>query len=158
MKWFKLLLLKDSDIQREEVRNSEQLKLARQQLEQRGLTPTYVVGQYLARLWAHTLDQLSSRLGPENLENLPLRVAITVPAIWPHYAENAMREAAKIAKITVQRDIGATTLDLVQEPEAAALSIFLDRRVLPDIQVCSPHTVFFFLLSCPHHRLTMDHL
>lgn len=46
-----------------------------------------------------------------------------------------MREAANIAGITVDRDIGTTTLDLIQEPEAAGLSIFLDRRDFPEIQV-----------------------
>ncbi|KAK4182194.1 hypothetical protein QBC35DRAFT_396464 [Podospora australis] len=131
IKWFKLLLLKDEDIKREEIRNSEPLKDARKQLADYGMSATQAVATYLEKLWKHTLSQLAQRL---DVENLPLRVAITVPAIWPPHAEQAMREAAKIAKITIDRDIGATTLDLVQEPEAAGLSIFLDRRGMPEIQ------------------------
>ncbi|KAK0747241.1 hypothetical protein B0T21DRAFT_446196 [Apiosordaria backusii] len=131
IKWFKLLLLKDQDIIRDEIRNSRPLKDAQQQIKARGMTPTEVVGLYLKKLWAHTYKKLGEMLV---IDSLPLRVAITVPAIWPPYAEQAMREAAKIAGITVDRDIGATTLDLIQEPEAAGLSIFLDRRDFPEIQ------------------------
>ncbi|KAK3385577.1 hypothetical protein B0H63DRAFT_433322 [Podospora didyma] len=131
VKWFKLLLLKDKDFQSEEIRNSPPLQSARSQLEASSLSPTKVIGMYLKKLWEHTYSQIASRL---DVENLPLRVAITVPAIWPPYAEQAMREAAKLAGITADRDIGITTLDLVQEPEAAGLSIFLDRRGFPEIQ------------------------
>lgn len=132
IKWFKLLLLKDADIVRDEIKGSHHLEDARKQIAAHGLTPTKAVAMYLEKLWSHTYAQLASRL---DVDNMPLRVAITVPAIWPPYAEQAMREAADIAKITEVRDIGTTTLELVQEPEAAALSIFLDRRDLPEIQV-----------------------
>ena len=132
IKWFKLLLLKDEDIIQDGVRDSEPLKDARRQLAEHGLTATKAVALYLEKLWLHTYAQLSSRL---DVDNLPLRVAITVPAIWPPYAEQAMRDAARIAGITAERDIGTTTLDLVQEPEAAGLSIFLDRRELHEIHV-----------------------
>ncbi|CAP68182.1 uncharacterized protein PODANS_7_4940, partial [Podospora anserina S mat+] len=120
IKWFKLLLLKDQDIIRDEIRNSRPLKDAQQQIRARGMTPTEVVGLYLKKLWAHTYKKLGEMLV---IDNLPLRVAITVPAIWP-----------PIAGITIDRDIGPTTLDLIQEPEAAGLSIFLDRRDFPEIQ------------------------
>ena len=149
IKWFKLLLLKDADIVRDEIKSSHHLDDARKQIEARGLTPTKAVAMYLEKLWSHTYAQLASRL---DVDNMPLRVAITVPAIWPPYAEQAMREAADMAKITVVRDIGNTTLELVQEPEAAALSIFLDRRDLPEIQV-SYHMLFLthcFSLLTPH--------
>ncbi|KAK4159271.1 hypothetical protein QBC43DRAFT_131872 [Cladorrhinum sp. PSN259] len=131
IKWFKLLLLRDADMVRNEIRDSIHLKDARKQIADNKLTPVKAVSMYLEKLWKHTYAQLASRF---DVDNMPLRVAITVPAIWPPYAEQAMREAAANAGITVDRDIGMTTLDLVQEPEAAALSIFLDRRDLPDIQ------------------------
>ncbi|KAF5543247.1 heat shock 70 kDa 12B [Fusarium phyllophilum] len=72
-----------------------------------------------------------------DVDNLPLRVAITIPAIWPAYAQNPMREAAKTAGITKYRDIGETTLILVQEPEAAALASLFQRNSSPEIQVRS---------------------
>lgn len=46
-----------------------------------------------------------------------------------------MREAAKRAGITKYRDIGETTLILVQEPEAAALASLFQRNSYPGIQV-----------------------
>ncbi|KAH7146867.1 hypothetical protein B0J13DRAFT_595253 [Dactylonectria estremocensis] len=132
MKWFKLLLLNDDDIVRDEIRNSKSMQEARAQLHlPKAPNATQVVGFYLKKLWEHTYAKLRAKL---EIDNLPLRVAITVPAIWPPYAQKAMREAAKIAGITDERDIGATTLDLVQEPEAAGLSILFERSDLPEIQ------------------------
>ncbi|KAH6980884.1 hypothetical protein BKA56DRAFT_485877 [Ilyonectria sp. MPI-CAGE-AT-0026] len=132
MKWFKLLLLNDDDISRDEIRQSKPMQEARNQLLlPNAPTATEVVGLYLKKLWDHTYNILKAKL---EIDNLPLRVAITIPAIWPPYAQKAMREAAKIAGITAKRDIGATTLDLVQEPEAAGLSILFERSNLPEIQ------------------------
>lgn len=136
MKWFKLLLLNDDDIARDEIRQSKPMQEARNQLLlPNAPTATEVVGFYLKKLWDHTYNILKAKL---EIDNLPLRVAITIPAIWPPYAQKAMREAAKIAGITAKRDIGATTLDLVQEPEAAGLSILFERSNLPEIQVGTP--------------------
>ncbi|KAG4256670.1 hypothetical protein FPRO03_03680 [Fusarium proliferatum] len=134
MKWFKLLLLKNEDIAKEEIRNAPQLQQARDILSssRKRLTAVQVVGYYLKNVWDHTYAALKSML---DVDNLPLRVAITIPAIWPAYAQSAMREAAKIAGITKYRDIGETTLILVQEPEAAALASLFQRNSSPEIQI-----------------------
>jgi molecular chaperone DnaK (HSP70) len=133
MKWFKLLLLKNEDIMKEEIRNAPQLQQAREILARsRYTTAVQVVGYYLKNVWNHTYATLRSML---DIDNLPLRVAITIPAIWPAYAQSAMREAAKIAGIMKYRDIGETTLILVQEPEAAALATLFQRNDSPEIQV-----------------------
>ncbi|KAI8299691.1 Hsp70 family chaperone [Colletotrichum sp. SAR11_240] len=63
-----------------------------------------------------------------DIDDMRLRVAITVPAIWPEYARSLMREAAEIAGITNERDIGETTLILVAEPEAAALATLFEHN------------------------------
>ncbi|KAF5656550.1 heat shock 70 kDa 12B [Fusarium heterosporum] len=133
IKWFKLLLLKKEDITKEEIQNSAQLQEARKLLSQatNGMTPVRIVGLYLKNIWEHTYAALRSIL---DIENLPLRVAITIPAIWPAYAQSAMREAAKIAGIMDYREIGETTLILVQEPEAAALASLFQRNSFPEIQ------------------------
>ncbi|KAF5632237.1 heat shock 70 kDa 12B [Fusarium tjaetaba] len=133
MKWFKLLLLKNEDIAKEEIRNAPQLQQARDILSnsRKRLTAVQVVGYYLKNVWDHTYAALKSML---DVDNLPLRVAITIPAIWPAYAQSAMREAAKIAGIMKYRDIGETTLILVQEPEAAALASLFQRNSSPEIQ------------------------
>lgn len=133
VRWLKLLLLKEEDILREEIRDAKPLKSARHQLQSEdALTAIKLVGLYLEKLWNHTYAELKSRLA---VDHLPLRVAMTVPAIWPPYAQEAMREAAEIAGILVERDIGSTTLTLVQEPEAAGLSTLFEREKFPEIEV-----------------------
>ncbi|TDZ33867.1 hypothetical protein C8035_v009232 [Colletotrichum spinosum] len=95
------------------------------------MTPVDVVGAYLKKVWDHTYDTLGTMM---DIEDLPLRVAITIPAIWPAYAQSLMRQAARIAGITSNRDIGETTLDLVQEPEAAALASLFQHSSFPEIK------------------------
>ncbi|KAM0543978.1 hypothetical protein ACHAPJ_012073 [Fusarium lateritium] len=132
MKWFKLLLLNDEDIAKEEIHKATQLQEAKTILSNsRNTTAVQIVGFYLKKVWNHTYAALDSML---DIDNLPLRVAVTIPAIWPAYAQSAMREAAKIAGIMDCRDIGETTLTLVQEPEAAALACLFQRNSSPEIQ------------------------
>jgi molecular chaperone DnaK (HSP70) len=133
IKWFKLLLLNDEDIAKEEVHTATQLQEAKRILSNSmDTTAVQIVAFYLKKVWNHTYAALRSRI---DIDNLPLRVAITIPAIWPAYAQSAMREAAKIAGIMDYRDIGVTTLTLVQEPEAAALACLFQRNSSPEIQV-----------------------
>jgi molecular chaperone DnaK (HSP70) len=137
MKWFKLLLLNKEDITKEAGGDSTQLKQTIEILETVGdnITPVKVVGLYLKKVWNHTYTSLGSMI---DIDNLPLRVAITVPAIWPDYAKNLMREAAKIAGITKHRAIGETTLITVEEPEAAALASLFQRNSFLEIKVSLP--------------------
>ncbi|GKU08220.1 unnamed protein product [Fusarium langsethiae] len=132
MKWFKLLLLNKEDITKESGSDSTQLRQTIEILETLGekITPVQVVGLYLKEVWNHTYTSLGSMM---DIDNLPLRVAITVPAIWPDYAKNLMREAAKIAGITKHRAIGETTLITVEEPEAAALASLFQRNSFLEI-------------------------
>lgn len=137
LKWFKLLLLNDEDIAKEEVHTATQLQEAKMILSNStNTTAVQIIGSYLKEVWNHTYKTLESML---DIKNLPLRVAITVPAIWPAYAQSAMREAAKLAGIMDYRDIGVTSLTLVQEPEAAALACLIQRNGSPEIQVCETH-------------------
>ncbi|RSL74411.1 hypothetical protein CEP53_000242 [Fusarium sp. AF-6] len=136
VKWFKLLLLNENDMAKEEnlqISRSKQLRDARSQLSKcsEKMTAISLVGCYLEKLWNHAYAILKTMMP---IDDIPLRVSITVPAIWPHYAQNAMREAAKLAGITAKRSIGATTLDLVQEPEAASLSIMREHGLLANIK------------------------
>jgi hypothetical protein len=136
VRWFKLLLLKSEDIKQKMTRDSIHIKTATTQLAQAkpAMRATDIVGRYLKELWDHTYTQIEQRL---DIDSFPLRVAITVPAIWPPYALSAMREAAEIAGIVgVERDMGATTLDLVQEPEAAGLSTLFQQGRLQGVRVC----------------------
>jgi len=83
-------------------------------------------------MWTHALKEISREI---EVDVLPLKVALTVPAIWPVYARERMKEAARKAGILDHRPIGKTTLMLVEEPEAAALCTLFDRRNYPEISV-----------------------
>ena len=101
MKWFKLLLLKKEDLTREAGGDSIQLKQTLEILDTigRDITPVQLVGRYLKKVWDHTYTSLKSMI---DIDNLPLRVAITVPAIWPDYAKSSMREAARITHSVIR--------------------------------------------------------
>ncbi|QPC70663.1 hypothetical protein HYE68_001415 [Fusarium pseudograminearum] len=133
IKWFKLLLLKDEDIKNEEGGSSRQLRETIEILKTSAanITPVQVVGLYLRAVWSFTYASLKSMV---DIDNLPLHVAITVPASWPDYAKNSMRQAAKIAGITKHRPIGETTLITVEEPEAAALASLFQRNSFLEIK------------------------
>ncbi|KAI8679514.1 hypothetical protein NCS57_00229600 [Fusarium keratoplasticum] len=126
IKWLKLLLLNEDEIQYDEIRNWRIRQ--GQRLHELGTTAVDVVSTFLRKIWSHTLNRLKVVLA---FSLLPLRVAITVPAIWPPYAERAMRQAAQMAGILDKRDAGETLLRLVQEPEAAGLHFLLEMQ--PDV-------------------------
>lgn len=147
MKWFKLLLLRPENM-KEEIRDSEQLKAARAILANSpNMTPEKLIGMYLKKLWHHTLEEIKHYIP---FDNLPLKVGITIPAIWPPYAHKSMKEAAAQAGILDDRDIGETTLDLVQEPEAAGLAtlFYRESKDYPEIEVSC-------FLACPEPLLSL---
>lgn len=84
--------------------------------------PVDVVADYLKRVWTHTLKDLKRKLS--FIETLRFKVVLTVPAIWDHAAQELTREAAQKAGIRKRRKAGTTTLDIISEPEAAALTFF----------------------------------
>ncbi|KAK3935666.1 hypothetical protein QBC46DRAFT_461963 [Diplogelasinospora grovesii] len=131
VKWFKLLLLTASNIP-EDIRAAQPLVHAREKLRAAGLTAIDVIIRYLRKLWEHAYAQIRTRI---DVDNLPLKVAITIPAIWPMEARTAMQTAAVLAGILSPRAIGRTTLELVQEPEAAGLATLLERERYPEIKI-----------------------
>ncbi|RSL71943.1 hypothetical protein CEP54_001049 [Fusarium duplospermum] len=124
IKWLKLLLLKESDILDFAVR--DWYAEAQQRLQAQKMRPIDVVAKFLNKIWSHTLEQLDTSL---SVNSLRLRVAITVPVIWPPYAGVAMKQAAQIAGILDERDAGETSLELVQTSEAAG--IFFLQEIYP---------------------------
>lgn len=135
IRWFKLLLLDEKHI-KEDVRKSPYLTQARAMLRSH---PRYsgdgvvdLIAQFLKELWDHSLQDIGKQI---EIDKLPLRVAVTVPAIWPSYARARLKEAAKRAGIEAPRVIGNTRLTLVEEPEAAALCTLHERRQYPEIEV-----------------------
>ncbi|KAF4627514.1 hypothetical protein G7Y89_g10639 [Cudoniella acicularis] len=130
VRWFKLLLLKEEDLDHE-LRSSEFLLRGRKMLKENNKTAVDLIADYLQALWKHVLDTISKARGESVVDALSFKVVITVPAIWKGYARQGMQEAAKKAGILDLRPAGPTTLTFAPEPEAAALSTLCEpgRRI-----------------------------
>ena len=125
--WFKLLLLRESDIS-VTIRDSVQIARAREMLRRQKKDVIDVIGDYLRLLWNNAMEDIGKQLPRQSINGMPFRVIITVPASWPDYAERSMRRAAEKAGILAERLSGETELHFVPEPEAAALASFSDRK------------------------------
>ncbi|CAH0049475.1 unnamed protein product [Clonostachys solani] len=125
LKWFKLLLL-DSDHLPDHFRHAPKLIEAQAQMKEMNKSPVDVIADYLRLLWAHTLTQISKAVSSVALARLKLKVVVTMPAIWPPYAQLRMKEAVKMAGILDPRSAGQTSLSFMSEPEAAALAALAD--------------------------------
>jgi len=132
LKWFKLCLVDESKLSAD-IRRSQHLITARQMLADHGLTAVDAAADYLRQLWKYTLESLERELGKTAVNGLPFRVIVTVPACWKDAAMTNTLEAAKKAGIKDHRLCGETTLDLVPEPEAAALATLAQFRGRPDV-------------------------
>ncbi|UPK98618.1 hypothetical protein LCI18_009553 [Fusarium solani-melongenae] len=125
LKWFKLLLLDDKDVP-SEVANSAQLLEARRLRKGLNKDPVEIIGCFLRQIWNHSIDSIKRSVGPDLLRRSKFHVIITVPAIWPHYAQQRMKQAANMSGILQARDCGETVLRFISEPEAAALATLRD--------------------------------
>jgi len=141
VRWFKLLLLEKRDLMRDMKDPNTPLEESRKKLQNHSESePNAVielVAGFLRKLWEHTFAEIRYEI---DIDLLPIKVAITVPAIWPLYARNKIVAAAKKAGITEPRGMGKTELILVEEPEAAAIATLFDRKDYPEIEVlCNTH-------------------
>ena len=117
--WFKLLLSKHATDKFTEEQ-PDRIKKLQQLLADYNKEPVDVAGDYLRELWKHTCDEISRRL-PTLWGNAELKITLTVPAIWDLSAQELTKTAAEFAGLL---DRKGTTLQLIGEPEAAALSVF----------------------------------
>lgn len=134
LRWFKLLLLSDNDMDKE-VRDCTYIKEAKEMLKNLNKSAENVIADYLGLLWRHVLKEIKVVQGEAAVDGQPFRVVITFPAIWPLYAQSRMRQAAATAGILDPRHGGRTILDLYPEPEAAALAVMDDFDGHP-VEVC----------------------
>ncbi|KAG5747682.1 hypothetical protein H9Q70_009631 [Fusarium xylarioides] len=125
LKWFKLLLLQDSDITAE-VSNSPQIREARKFLRESNNDAVDAIASFLRELWGHAMDAIIRKFGDELVGQSRFHVVVTLPAIWPPYAQQRMKRAAKMSGILDRRLCGETTLHFISEPEAAALATVED--------------------------------
>lgn len=121
VRWFKLLLLKEEDLDKD-LRSSEFLLRARRMLRENNKTAIDLIADYLRLLWGHIIESIHKARGESVVDSMPFHVVITVPAIWKNYARQGMQDAARRAGILDPRPGGPTTLSFAPEPEAAAMS------------------------------------
>lgn len=139
IEWFKLLLLENKDVPAY-VRECPYYESAVRAVQDCRQDIVTIVAQYLRCLWRHTLASIQRSLGTELLEKCDLQVVLTVPAIWPLYAQHRMRKAAKAAGIDGDRDNHRgqkTTIQIISEPEAAVLATLKDMSKQAVLEVCS---------------------
>ena len=134
LKWFKLLLIDEEDLS-PQLRDSAQLSDARRLIEGADRDPVEVISCYLRHLWNHAITTITREIGTGLIELSRFRVVITLPAIWPHYAQSRMKKAAEGAGILDIRPCGKTTLTFISEPEAAALATMRDLGRKTDLKV-----------------------
>ncbi|KAI0540237.1 hypothetical protein GGR58DRAFT_523015 [Xylaria digitata] len=122
IRWFKLLLLDENDLQ-QHLKNSEHIKKAREAIQNTGKDIVTIISDYLERVWDHVLEDITRARGRQFVNTRSFHVVITVPAIWQDYAIERMDWALKKAGILNKRPGCAdTTHTFVSEPEAAALA------------------------------------
>ena len=134
MKWFKLLLIDEDDLS-ESIKSSIHIVEARQLLLKSRISAVQAITKYLECLWAHTKNSIERAVGRALFNISRIHIVITLPAIWPHYAQMRMRQAAEAAGILAPRSAGETTLEFVPEPEAAALATMSDMTNRSDIEL-----------------------
>lgn len=82
-----------------------------------------VVADYLSAVFAHTNEILIRRYGPLFVQTTPLKIILTVPAVWSDAAKDATMKAA------VEAGMG-NDLNMISEPEAAA--VYALQAIQPD--------------------------
>ncbi|RYP78704.1 hypothetical protein DL771_000371 [Monosporascus sp. 5C6A] len=121
IKWFKLLLLDDADLQKY-IKWSSHVEDTKAAIRKLNKDAIEVTADFLRQLWGHSLSMIKEAKGDALVEGTPIHAVVTVPAIWTDYARDRMRKAVDLAGICAPRLCGKTKLSLISEPEAAALS------------------------------------
>ncbi|KAJ4861040.1 hypothetical protein T069G_06028 [Trichoderma breve] len=123
--WFKLCLLDEGDIPKD-LRNAAQIQAAQKSLRDSNKHVEDVISDYLRELWTHSITNIRRAVGGQLVDISKFKVVVTIPAIWPSYAQASMVRAIKKAGILESRIPGDTVLKFITEPEAAALATIND--------------------------------
>ncbi|KAF5626264.1 Hsp70 chaperone protein [Fusarium tjaetaba] len=109
-----------------EVAASTQLQEAHRLKNKVMKDPIEIIATFLRNLWVHSTDSIKRTLGAGLVRRCKLQVVITLPAIWPPYAQRRMKQAAQQSGILDARSAGTTSLHFISEPEAAAPATIKD--------------------------------
>jgi molecular chaperone DnaK (HSP70) len=134
IQWFKLCLLDKEDIPQYQ-RRSEHLKTAMTSLRKSNTHVVDVISDYLRKLWQYTVSCIERAEGASIVDVSAFKVVVTLPAIWPAYAQFRMKEAIERAGILSIRGVFDTELEFISEPEAAALAALQDLSDRADMVV-----------------------
>jgi molecular chaperone DnaK (HSP70) len=132
--WFKLLLLDDEDVP-SDIAASYQFREAKKLQQAMGKNAVELAGDYLRKIWEHTLLSIERAVGRELMGQCSFHVTITVPAVWPPYAHHRVRKAISYAGIPTLRDGRNVSFGLITEPEAAALATIKDMGKRSNVKV-----------------------
>ncbi|THY77779.1 hypothetical protein D6C86_07246 [Aureobasidium pullulans] len=82
-------------------------------LQQSGVTTYEAVSDYMSVVFKHAKDAMIVKYGEPMVSNTPIRIVLTVPAVWSDAAKNATLRAAEKAGM-------GTNICMISEPEAAS--------------------------------------
>ncbi|KAG8419810.1 hypothetical protein J3458_004647 [Metarhizium acridum] len=133
LRWFKLLLLDDEHMPAH-VKNSKYIRAAKDLLRKENKHVTEVIADYLRLLWEHSLQVIERAMGEGMVKLSTFKFVVTLPAIWPAYAQIRMNRAIAAAGLLNRRAAGKTCLTFLPEPEAAALATLHKMYRRPDIK------------------------
>ena len=124
--WFKLSLSEEASerFANEQPQRFEKLEKILAHLKKE---PVDVVSDYLRCLWGHATEVIQRAIGRQLWENIGIKIVLTLPAIWDHKAQELTRKAADMAGLLART---GTSLELIGEPESAALAVFEEMGLL----------------------------
>lgn len=121
LRWFKILLEPNHKYAKIVQEVADENKM----LEDMNKSPQDVVTDYLRMLWVYTQEDIRKHKSID-WSDQSTKVVITVPAMWSETAKLHTKRAAQAAGLP-------NDVNLVSEPEAAAIAVFRDKLDKGDI-------------------------
>ena len=116
------------------LRDSSELRDARDLREQHRITATKLSGIFIERIWNHILERIASRctMTKDQVASSELHVVIGIPANMDITTRQRLERAVRGAGIICQ---APSTIDYCIEPEAAAMALVEHEAVSGDLTV-----------------------
>jgi hypothetical protein len=108
--------------------SSPELNTITRLLESYGKTAEGVMTDYLRKIWNHTRQQLRQILGDSFMIDYSVRVVLAIPALWTP-------SSIRLARTLVHRAGLPEDVELVKEPEAAAVAVLRESTIQPNLNL-----------------------